>query len=102
MTPPPPIRNLSTATPSVKDCQAAAAPEGKGTWTPANVAAGSISTDGDGIVIKSEEIGANIGDDADTKGLDQKVFVCVRAKDGDRLGPWNISSASTVKGVAGS
>ena len=101
----PPQRSLTTATPSAKNCEDAEAPEGKGVWNATTVPPGSISTDGDGIVIKSGEIAANEGGDADTKGRDQRVYVCVQAKDGDggdRVGPWNISSASTVKGVAGS
>ena len=97
----PPFRQLSTATPGVKDCEEAEPPVGKGVWK-TDVAIGGISTDGDGVVVKSGDFTANRGEDADTKGLDQRVYVCVRAKDGDRLGPWNISSASTVKGVAGS
>ena len=98
----PPQRSLTTATPSAKNCEDAEAPEGKGVWNDTTVPPGSISTDGDGIVIKSAEITADAGDDADTKGLDQRVYVCVRATDENRNGPWNISSASTVKGVPGS
>ncbi len=95
-------RRITTAIPSPKDCQAATAPTNRGTWRANDVAAGSITTDSAGVVLRSAEIEANEGPDADTRGVDKRVYLCVRATDGDRNGPWTISSASTVRGVPGS
>lgn len=96
-----PIRQLTTATPSVKDCEDRTAPTGKGTWK-TDATLGTIGTNSAGIVLRVGPITANTGADADTRGRDQRVFVCVRAVDGaDRNGPWQISAGSTVRGVPG-
>ena len=97
----PPIRQLTTATPGAKDCEDRTAPTNRGTWkTDATV--GDVGTNSAGIVLRVGPVTANAGADADTRGRDQRVFVCVRAVDGaDRNGPWQISPASTVRGVPG-
>lgn len=96
-----PPRTVSTATPSAKDCEARTAPTDRGTWN-TDATVGAIGTDGAGIVLRVGPVTANVGADANTRGLDQRVFVCVRAVDGaDRNGPWQISGASTVRGVPG-
>ena len=97
-----PIRQLTTATPSAKDCEARTAPADKGTWN-TDGTTGTIGTNSAGIVLRAGPFAARAGADTDTRGRDQRVFICVRAVDGaDRNGPWQISSASTVKGVPGS
>ncbi|MYA45409.1 MAG: fibronectin type III domain-containing protein [Acidobacteria bacterium] len=93
----PPMR-VSTATPSAKDCQTATARD-RGTWRANTGSAPTITTDSAGVVFKSGEIPANVGVNADTRGIDKRVYLCVRATDGTRLGPWVISGASTVRGV---
>ena len=93
-------RNLTTATPSAKDCEAATAPTDRGTWTPGPaIAHDTIGTDSSGIVIRSGTIRANPASGED-KGLDKRVYLCVQAIDGGRKGPWNISAPETVKGIA--
>ena len=97
----PPV-TVSTAAPSAKDCEAATAPTDRGTWMSADVTGNSITTDSAGIVLRSGSFTPNQGANATTRGVDKRVYLCVRATDDTRTGPWVISSASTVRGTLGS
>jgi len=92
----------STREPRPADCATpTAVPNARGgeAWTSQTVV---TTTDASGIVLTAPAVTANPGADANTRGIDKRVHLCVRASDGDRDGPWRLSGATTVRGVAGS
>ena len=89
----------STRAPKPADCATpTTVPSARGgeAWASQTV---TVTTDPSGIVLTAPPVTANPAS-GNTRGIDKRVHLCVRAEDGDRDGPWRLSAAATVRGVA--